>query len=86
MIVSSCSQAAESSVVFAFVEGALVKALREGGWLLLDEVNLAPPETLERLSGLLDGPGGSLTLTERGDITTVCTSSSSQDPICSWRR
>ncbi len=36
--------AAESSFAFAFVEGTLVQALREGWWLLLDEVNLAPPE------------------------------------------
>lgn len=36
--------AAEGGVAFAFVEGALVKALREGCWLLLDEINLAPPE------------------------------------------
>lgn len=41
---------------FAFVEGELVRALREGWWLLLDEVNLAPPEVLERLAGLLEAP------------------------------
>lgn len=29
---------------FEFVEGALVKALRTGQWLLLDEINMAPPE------------------------------------------
>lgn len=40
--------------IFAFVEGALVRALRTGGWILLDEVNLAPPETLERLAGILE--------------------------------
>ena len=43
-----------SAPVFAFVEGALVSALREGTWLLLDEVNLAPAETLERLAGVLE--------------------------------
>ena len=43
-----------SAPVFAFVEGALVSALREGGWLLLDEVNLAPAETLERLSSVME--------------------------------
>ena len=36
--------ASESGFAFAFVEGALVKAMREGAWLLLDEINLAPPE------------------------------------------
>lgn len=36
--------AAEGGFAFAFVEGALVQALRRGCWLLLDEINLAPPE------------------------------------------
>ena len=40
--------------VFAFVEGALVTALKEGRWILFDEINLAPAETLERLSGVLE--------------------------------
>ena len=31
--------AAEGGFAFAFVEGALVKAVREGHWLLLDEVH-----------------------------------------------
>jgi len=35
---------AEGGFAFAFAEGALVRALRSGAWLLLDEVNLAPPE------------------------------------------
>ena len=43
-----------SAPVFAFVEGALVTALRQGTWILLDEVNLAPTETLERLAGVLE--------------------------------
>jgi hypothetical protein len=46
--------AAEGGFAFAFVEGALVKALRHGWWLLLDEVNLAPPEVLERIAGILE--------------------------------
>ena len=29
---------------FEFVEGALVHALRTGQWLLLDEINMAPPQ------------------------------------------
>jgi midasin len=33
--------AAEGGFAFAFVEGALVKAVREGHWLLLDEVTCA---------------------------------------------
>lgn len=38
--------AAEGGVAFAFIEGALVKALRDGSWLLLDEINLAPSEVI----------------------------------------
>lgn len=30
--------AAEGGTAFAFVEGAMVKAVRDGDWLLLDEV------------------------------------------------
>jgi len=64
-------EAIKGKFAFAFVEGVLVKAIREGHWLLLDEVNLAPAETLERLSGLLDGDSGSVALTEKGDIDVV---------------
>lgn len=35
--------------------------------MLLDEINLASSETLERLCGLLDDAQGSVTLTEKGD-------------------
>ena len=138
-VAERAAAAAEGGFAFAFVEGALVKAVREGHWLLLDEVssiqtvtngqlqhisflrpdrkqlelskafdghmllsachdhhdsgprawlglacnhaemivcgvqiNLAPPEALERLSGLLEAAGGgSLTLAERGDSAAV---------------
>lgn len=46
--------AVEGSFAFSFVEGILVKAIREGKWVLLDEINLASAETLQRLSGLLE--------------------------------
>lgn len=35
---------AEGGFAFAFREGALVRALRDGDWVLLDEINLAPSE------------------------------------------
>ena len=57
--------------VFAFVEGALVSALKEGKWILFDEINLAPAETLERLAGILESADGSVVLTERGDGAPV---------------
>lgn len=55
------------SLAFSFIEGSLVRALRDGYWVLLDEINLANAETLECLSGLLEGSSESLPLLERGD-------------------
>ena len=42
--------AAEKGFAFAFVEGALVRAVRKGWWLLLDEINLAPAEVCSQLA------------------------------------
>ena len=39
--------------------------------VLLDEINLASSDTLQRLCGLLDDPTGSVTLTERGDSAEI---------------
>ncbi|KAM5539433.1 hypothetical protein V8D89_006885 [Ganoderma adspersum] len=61
----------KSKFAFAFVEGPLVKALRNGNWILLDEVNLATAETLESISGLLHGPTASITLTEQGSLEPI---------------
>ncbi|KAL0114620.1 hypothetical protein PUN28_011725 [Cardiocondyla obscurior] len=57
----------QHALTFSFIEGSLVRALREGYWVLLDEINLANAETLECLSGLLEGSSESLSLLERGD-------------------
>ncbi|XP_035827114.1 midasin [Aplysia californica] len=62
---------ANSALAFSFLEGTLVKALRQGHWVLLDEINLASAETLDSLAGLLESPTGSVVLTERGDIDPV---------------
>lgn len=77
----------QSKLVFSFVEGPLVKALRDGEWwvsslsqlvnltddirLLLDEVNLASQETLESIATVLEGATASVVLTERGDLEPV---------------
>ena len=37
-----------------FKDGLLVQALREGHWIVLDELNLAPTDVLEALNRLLD--------------------------------
>jgi midasin (ATPase involved in ribosome maturation) len=61
----------QNSFAFWFAEGSLVKALREGHWLLLDEVNLASQETLERLGSVLENGDGSITLFEKGELSEV---------------
>ena len=38
----------------SFQDGILVRALRRGDWVILDELNLAPSEVLEALNRLLD--------------------------------
>ncbi|KAF7364926.1 Midasin [Mycena venus] len=62
---------AKGKFAFGFVEGPLVKALRSGDWVLLDEINLASPETLECISALLHSPTASITLTEQGSLEPV---------------
>lgn len=66
------SSSIDSSFVFDFVEGSLVKAVRNGEWLLLDEINLASADTLESISDLLsDVASRSILLSEKGDIEAV---------------
>ncbi|OLY83070.1 Midasin [Smittium mucronatum] len=60
-----------NSMVFSYTEGLLVKAVKEGSWILLDEVNLAAPETLDSLSGLLQDMDGSILLHDRGDVNPI---------------
>lgn len=55
---------------FAFVEGKIVKAARNGDWVLLDEINLASPDTLESIAGLFQ-PSPSLLLSEKGEIERI---------------
>jgi midasin len=62
--------AAEGGFAFAFVEGALVKALKQGWWLLLDEINLAPPEVLERIAGILEVHSGAAAAAGAGSSMT----------------
>ena len=44
----------EININLKFVPGTLVKALKDGDFLLLDELNLAPSDILESLNRLLD--------------------------------
>lgn len=51
-----------------FQEGAIPQAMRNGWWVILDEMNLAEPQVLERLNPVLEEPA-SLVLSE-GDGTS----------------
>lgn len=48
------SYVADESGRLGFHEGPLVQAVRNGWWVVLDELNLAPTEVLEALNRLLD--------------------------------
>ena len=56
-----------ASKSWEFIEGYIPKALRHGAWVILDEMNLAEPQVLERLNSVLEDDH-SLVLTE-GDGT-----------------
>ncbi|KAL3419302.1 denitrification regulatory protein NirQ (ATPase) [Phlyctema vagabunda] len=59
---------------FTFVEGNIVKAARNGDWVLLDEINLASPDTLESIADLLHSGSGtspSILLSETGEIERI---------------
>lgn len=55
---------------FEWVDSLLVKAMVEGSWLLLDNVNLTSSAVLDRLNGLLE-PNGVLSVPERGEISEI---------------
>ena len=50
---------------FAWVDGALLRAVEHGGWVLLDNAGMCSASVLDRLNPLLE-PGGSLMLNECG--------------------
>lgn len=50
-----------------FQEGVLVRALRRGDWIVLDELNLAPTDVLEALNRLLDD-NRELVIPETGEV------------------
>lgn len=52
--------------LFEWADGPLVKAMKEGNMLLLDEMSLAEDAVLERLNSVLE-PSRTLVLAEKGD-------------------
>ena len=56
----------DTAPLFEWCDGPLVRAMRNGEMLLLDEISLADDAVLERLNSVLE-PGRAITLVERGD-------------------
>ena len=50
---------------FEWIESVLCRSLREGSWLVIDNVNLCSASVLDRLNALFEH-GGKLTVSERG--------------------
>ena len=66
--VNDCENVSQTSIEdnqarFEWVDGILVKALKEGKWLILDNANLCSPSVLDRLNSLLE-PNGFLSINE----------------------
>jgi midasin len=59
----------DSNLVFSFLEGNLIKALRNGDWILIDEINLASNDVLQKIVPLIEGK--SLMLYEKGDLSYI---------------
>ena len=55
----------KTAAPFAWEDGPLIKAMRDGDILLVDELSLAEDSVLERLNSVLE-PGRTLTLPEKG--------------------
>ncbi|KKA28111.1 hypothetical protein TD95_002319 [Thielaviopsis punctulata] len=65
--------AGQGAFAFSFVEGNIVKAVRNGDWILLDEINLASADTLESIADLLTDSTEmpSILLSETGEIERI---------------
>lgn len=50
---------------FEWIDGPLIRAMKNGHWLVLDGANMCNPSVLDRLNSLCE-PNGNLVLTERG--------------------
>jgi MoxR-like ATPase len=64
------SHGADGSSGFEWVDGIIVRAVTQGKWLFIDNINLCSASVLDRLNSLLE-PNGSLLLTECGDGRVV---------------
>jgi len=58
----------EGTTEFRWEDGALIRAMEEGSWILLDEFNLAEPEVLERINSLLDADACLVVTEHEGEV------------------
>lgn len=59
------AKAISAGVGFEWVDGMLIRALYEGHWVLIDNVNYCNPSVLDRLNALLE-PNGTMSVNECG--------------------
>ena len=59
---------ADKTFIFKFIEGKLVQSIKNGDWILLDEVNLAPEDTLNKVISIIDK---TVLLTEKADVENI---------------
>jgi MoxR-like ATPase/enamine deaminase RidA (YjgF/YER057c/UK114 family) len=53
-LLGSFAPTGEVNRPFAWISGILTEAARNGWWILLDEINLAEPDVIERINSILD--------------------------------
>lgn len=59
---------ADRSFIFKFIEGKLVQSIKNGDWILLDEINLAPEDVLNKVVSIIDK---TVLLTEKADVDNI---------------
>ena len=62
-------RSSDARQTFQYIEGPLVKAVREGDWILLDEINMAPGDVLRVLNGLVERR--TIVIPETGEVVTA---------------
>lgn len=61
------ADAASKKRTFEWADGPLLRAMRDGDWLLVENANLCNAAVLDRLNSLFE-PGGRIVLNERGQV------------------
>jgi midasin len=67
---SDLAKANHNATGFAWVDGQLLDAIRQGGWFLISDANLCSPSVLDRLNSLCE-TDGTLVMSEKGSASGV---------------